>query len=63
MGAMSVLSREKHPLHQLHLKKGRGLFSRVGLFYGTTLHVCHCKNRLVVLTAEWLPWLHGLLWY
>ena len=22
-----------------------------------------CKNRLVVLTAEWLPWLHGLLWY
>ena len=23
----------------------------------------HCKNRLVVLTAEWLPRLHGLLWY
>jgi len=22
----------------------------------------HCKSRLVVLTAEWLPWLHGLLW-
>ena len=21
----------------------------------------HCKNRLVVLTGEWLPWLHGLL--
>ena len=23
----------------------------------------HCKNGLVVLTAEWLPRLHGLLWY
>ena len=22
----------------------------------------HCKNRLVVSTTEWLPWLHGLLW-
>ena len=21
------------------------------------------KNGLVVLTGEWLPWLHGLLWY
>ena len=26
------------------------------------IHI-HCKNRLVVLTGEWLPWLHGLLWY
>ena len=25
--------------------------------------IYYCKNRLVVLTAEWLPWLHGLLWY
>ena len=25
-------------------------------------HTHHCINRLVVLTAEWLPWLHGLLW-
>ena len=22
----------------------------------------HCKNRLVVLTTEWLPWLHVLVW-
>ena len=27
------------------------------------LQYLHCKNRLVVLTAEWLPRLHGLLWY
>ena len=25
------------------------------------LYHLHCKNRLVVLTGEWLPWLHGLL--
>jgi len=23
--------------------------------------LAHCKHRLVVSTAEWLPWLHGLL--
>ena len=28
----------------------------------TPVHI-HCKNRLVVLTGEWLPWLHGLLRY
>ena len=28
----------------------------------STLTHAHCKNRLVVLTAEWLPWLYGLLW-
>ena len=22
----------------------------------------HCKNRLVVLTTEWLPWFHVLVW-
>ena len=27
----------------------------------TCLVTTHCKNRLVVLTGEWLPWLHGLL--
>ena len=37
-------------------------------FYGDCVCTCnvrilHCKNRLVVLTGEWLPWLHGLLWY
>ena len=27
------------------------------------IYICiyHYKNRLVVLTTEWLPWLHGLL--
>ena len=24
--------------------------------------ILHCKNRLVVLTTEWLPWLHVLVW-
>ena len=24
--------------------------------------IAHCKNRLVVLTTEWLPWLHVLVW-
>jgi len=23
----------------------------------------HTMKRLVVLTTEWLPWLHGLYWY
>jgi len=23
----------------------------------------HYRNRMVVLTAEWLSWLHGLFWY
>ena len=33
-------------------------------FYNSDLtHILHCKNRLVVLTGEWLPWLHGLFWY
>jgi len=33
------------------------------------MHICaHCKNRLAILTTEWLPWLQtnwrqrGLLW-
>ena len=26
------------------------------------LTVVHCKNRLVVLTTEWLRWLHVLVW-
>ena len=31
---MGVLTREKHPLQQLHLKRGVGVFLRVGLFSG-----------------------------
>ena len=31
---MGVLSREKHPLQQLHLKREVGVFSGVGLFSG-----------------------------
>ena len=29
---MGVLSREKHPLQQLHTKRGVGVFSSVGVF-------------------------------
>ena len=26
------------------------------------MHASNCKKGLVALTAELLPWLHGLLW-
>ena len=26
------------------------------------MYIYHYRNRLVVLTTEWLPWLHGLLY-
>ena len=32
--SVGVLSSEKHPLQQLHFKRGVGVFSRVGLFLG-----------------------------
>ena len=33
----------------------------VAITTGIYIYIYHSKNRLVVSTAEWLPWFHGLL--
>ena len=41
---MGILSREKQPLQQLHLKKGVRVFSRVGLFSGDYGTINDCST-------------------
>ena len=48
------------------LENGRRLEKPLNAACSDTMYVLsvyHCKNRFVVLTAGWLPWLYGLFWY
>ena len=47
---MGVLSREEHPLQQLHSKRGKGVgvFLRVGLLSGITVHGKNSLPKILV---------------